>query len=433
MAAVNLEFLEQLINASASNDVMQRTLADIEFNAPANVAIYTPEVCLRLSKFLKYFNNNLLKNIEISANQERIRTGEPLPKGVIEGIPDDFKQDKLSISAYFRIFCTYDPIAVNHNGHTRVVTLNAAGNPQAPQTQTIPQFIQYFFTGSQFQINDALEYIIDAEALDNTVYDKYAMPVILFTANAGDNIGNVVLGPSGSLNKFDVNGVLVTGASPYVYAGSYDYNNLTQVAISNKRKLTGGTDVKELKTKYSFPNFLLGEMLFKVHGTEEAKYVFKFYDDKNSMEFWIKLYPGTWFPYDSSKYVFPSGYNLVERADGIIMYYNTVTQTLESNFPLGSYYILPPGGDLTTVINFTNKYRVIQREVALAAAQVLPSNMSDPNIQRMLQLVAYMTNLRAIKASFIPPIIPGGGGGKKKTKRTNIIKYMAKSKKKHYK
>jgi hypothetical protein len=151
------------------------------------------------------------------------------------------------------------------------------------------------------------------------------------------------------------------------------------------------------------------------------------------MEFWIKVYPGTWFPYDSSKYVFPSGYNLIERADGIIMYYNTVTQTLESNFPLGSYYILPRGVNLTTVIKFTTRYRAIEAEVAAAAAQVIPSNMSDPTIQRMLQLVAYMTNLRVIKASFIPPIIPGGGGGKKKTKRTNIIKYMAKSKKKYHK
>jgi hypothetical protein len=51
--------------------------------------------------------------------------------------------------------------------------------------------------------------------------------------------------------------------------------------------------------------------------------------------------------------------------------------------------------------------------------------MANETTQNVLGLVAYMINLKQIKANFNL-----AGGGKKKTKRTNIIKYMAKSKSK---
>ena len=259
------------------------------------------------------------------------------------------------------------------------------------------------------------------------------MPVILFTART-NAVGDVVLGPSNSENqKFGNEGNVVTGPSPRVYPGSYDYNNLTQVAASSEKKMIGGVDSVKLNTKYSLPNFLLGEMLYKTPGAKEATGVFKMFSDKSSMEFWIKNYPKMYFPYNQAMYFFPPGYQLIERADGVIMYFNTVTSTLEPNFPMGSYYILPQGADLNTVIKNSTRYDAINTAVALVAARYTPAQMSEPNIQRILQLVAYMTNLQAVKASFLPPILPGGGGGKKKTKRTNIIKYMAKSKKKYHK
>jgi len=423
----NLEFIEQLINAAVTPRTTQATIAQYAFDPH----IFTPEVCLRMSDLLKYLNDDLLKKVEASATQARIEIGQELPKGAMATIPPEFNQSILNLNTYFRIFCKNDPIAVNHNGRTQIVALNNLGVRQPAGPQDIPAFIQYFTRGTQFQINDALEYIIDTED-DNSVYDKYAMPVILFTAN-GNAAGNVILGPSDSLDKFNANGVVVTGASPQVFPGGYDFNNLTQVAVNSEKKMMGGVDIAKLNTKFSFPNFLLGEMLYKTPGAKEATGVFKMFNDKSSMEFWIKNYPGMFFPYNPAMYFFPPGYKLIERADGVIMYFNTVTNTLESNFPMGSYYILPQGADLNTVIKLTRRYNAIDGAVTAAVALIPPAHMSEPNIQRILQLVAYMTNLEEIKASFSPPIIPGGGGGKKKTKRTNIIKYMAKSKKKYHK
>jgi hypothetical protein len=231
--AQNLDFIEQLIHAAISPRTTQATIAQYAFNP----RMYTPEVCLQISDLLKYLNDDLLKKVEASATQARIEIGQELPKGAMATIPPEFNQSILNLNTYFRIFCKNDPIAVNHNGRTRIVCVDGGGVRQPVAPQDITAFIQYFTTGTQFQINDALEYIINQED-DNSVYDKYAMPVILFTAN-GNGAGDVVLGPSNILQKFGNEGVVVTGISPRVHPGGYDFNNLTQVSANSEKKIGG--------------------------------------------------------------------------------------------------------------------------------------------------------------------------------------------------
>lgn len=424
MAAQPLTYIDDLAVGAASVASQRAQLAAYDFPG-----VFTPDVCFRISNTLR-FQDELMKRIENSATQYRLSVGVELPKGAMVRVPPDFNQMLLNFNKYFEIFCKNDPIAFNHNGRTLIVCVDAAGTAQLAAPQTIAQFIQYASVGaSQYQINDALEYILNRDDNDN-VHEKYAMPIILFTAR-GVNVGDVILGPSDIGQKFGNGGVVVVGASPSVFPGGYDFNNLTQVYANSEKKMIGGVDSGILNTKYSFPNFLLGEMLYKAPGAKEATGVCKMFKGEGAMEFWIKNYPGIYFPYDPTKYFFPNGWKLIERADGVIMYFNTETNNVESNFPMGSYYIRPQGSALNTVIKDSARYNAIDTAVSNAAAQFSPAQMSDPNVQRILQLVAYMTNLDEIKRSF--RIVPGGGGGKKKTKRTNIIKYMAKSKKKHHK
>jgi hypothetical protein len=338
MAAQPLTYLDDLAIGAASVASQRAQLAGYIFPG-----VFTPDVCFRISNTLK-FQAELMEQIETSAAQFRLTHGVELPKGDMVKVPDEYKLERLPIRRYFENFCKNDPIAFNHNGRTLTTLVDAANNPQPPGPQTIPQFIQYIGNaigaGSRFQVNDALSYYVNYGEGNGKVYDKYAMPVILFTAN-GANAGDVVLGPSTSLHKFGNGGVVITGASPDVFPGGYDNNNLTQVSANGEKKLVGGVDIDKLNTKCSFPNFLLGEMLYKTPGAKEAVGVHKMYS--GDIEFWIKTYPGIFFPYDETKYYLPPGWKMVERVDGVIMFFNTTAtdNALQSNFPLGSYYILP--------------------------------------------------------------------------------------------
>ena len=51
---------------------------------------------------------------------------------------------------------------------------------------------------------------------------------------------------------------------------------------------------------------------------------------------------------------------MVERADGVIMYFNEKTKEMKSNFPLGSYMIMPDGETIEDVIKNTETCQKIK-------------------------------------------------------------------------
>jgi hypothetical protein len=208
-------------------------------------------------------------------------------------------------------------------------------------------------------------------------------------------------------------------------------------------------------------------MLYKSEGAPESTEVFRPYQiiDDNYREFWVKIYgTGFYFPYNKSKYFLPPGYHMVERADGVIMYFNENTKIMKSDFPLGSYMIIPDGETIGDVINNTETCQEIEKRV-MEVLQYLYKDtkggttnlevVSDITAQQHFGLVAYMTNLESVINKYVnleEEEEEYGGNKKKKSKRTNIkymkkmkrtkrtkrtkrmnIKYMKKSKKNHHK
>ena len=143
--AQDLDFIEQLIYAAATPRATQETIRQYAFNPRT----YPPEVCLGISELLKFLNDDLLKKVEASATQERIANGEELPKGAMARIPPEFNQSILNLNAYFRIFCKNDPIAVNHNGRTRIVSLDNLGVPQPPPPKTFRHLLHILLMQEQ--------------------------------------------------------------------------------------------------------------------------------------------------------------------------------------------------------------------------------------------------------------------------------------------
>jgi hypothetical protein len=308
--------------------------------------------------------------------------------------------------------------------------------------------------------NDALKYI---QKDRKNIYLKYQMPTALF--HRAHLNGPLLFGPSTDKYRFNENG---TTNPSFVIPRSIDARNLEEVA-SNLPKLSygRGVDMKVLKTRYTFPNFLLGEMLYKSEGAPESTEVFRPYQiiDDNYREFWVKIYgTGFYFPYNKSKYFLPPGYHMVERADGVIMYFNENTKIMKSDFPLGSYMIIPDGETIGDVINNTETCQEIEKRV-MEVLQYLYKDtkggttnlevVSDITAQQHFGLVAYMTNLESVINKYVnleEEEEEYGGNKKKKSKRTNIkymkkmkrtkrtkrtkrmnIKYMKKSKKNHHK
>jgi hypothetical protein len=227
-----------------------------------------------------------------------------------------------------------------------------------------------------------------------------------------------------------------------VYPGGKDYMNLEKIG---QRKSGFISPKLPYNTYFTFPNFLLGEMLYMSMDPNgksypPATFVFRlFTSSRNDLEFWVKNY-GTGdgsFPYDKTKYVLPDGWKMIERADGIIMYLSIGNQ-LYSDPPEGSYYIKKSDQDINTVIkqnspayvamvNAVNQ-AIINGHCATGgpAGPYTAVDMGTPIVQNKLKLVAYMTNINYLIRNGIIT-----GGNKKKTKRKNIINHVAKSKKKH--
>ena len=382
--------------------------------------------------------------------------------------------EDVTMSEYFENFCKKDPLVYNHNRHTRITTIDpgtgliaidpatrqptGAWNPATRQPgpaapQDIPAFISYFAgpTSIQAQVLDALSYIWNPDDTGEVCY-KYKMPSVLFTQLGGqvDIVNpvpgiNVGTGPSTQVNRFTKDGgVITTGTN--VYPGGKDYTNLAYIGQLRDTIVMGFFNKHNFNSYFTFPNFLLGEMLYMSINPKtgviytQATHVFRLFSDsssQNELEFWVKHY-GTGdgsFPYDKTKYVLPSGWKMIERADGIIMYLSQENQ-LFSDPPDGSYYIKKTDVNILTVIKSSVAHNLMVNEVNNAirnghgagrVGQYGLADMGTPEVQNKLKLVAYMKNIEYLKQQYSL----AGGGNKKKTKRKNIIKHVAKSKKKH--
>lgn len=410
-------------------------------------------------------NLSVLKKIpgivEERANLFRIANGNPLPVGTRarkfpKMKPNDPAALTYSLVNYWKDFYANDAIAYNHNNVINVVTVNGAGVAQAAAPQTFSLFIDYASNPDNVIRRDALTYYIDEDT--GEPYPKYQMPEILFKTNGG----NVILNPCLAPNHFDL------GVRPPTVAygdngllplrDSHDYNNLQKILSdfqpTSIRVATGGVfssstmqpDYTPLRLRYSFPNFLLGEVLYKDPLFEKAEVIGKVQVGRPLLdhpELWVKIQATNdyFFPYDTKRYYLPPGYEMYERADGIIIYRNPNSE-IEFTFPLGSYMIvdIDTAGRITPPIKTTPRYLQIQnvvkakmeRMAGVGANGPVPyANFQGQGYQLSLQLVAYMANLRSLLtspswASLRP--IPQGGGRTKKLKRRRAAKSKSKSK-----
>ena len=419
-------------------------------NNPRNVP--PADVCYRISELAKA-EKNMMKAIEESANVYRIGQNAELAPGT--HFPDypPMGENNVAMSEqdYWTDFFAHDAIAYNHNG---VVNVSTVDNTGAPAPALVPQTI----TGFQAYASDPSA-VIRADALRyykpglREPYSKYAMPEIMFRVN---NLGNVILGPTepntATGTHIDINAnppTVNTGNNPLPHLNGLDHANLIQVVadyVDDPTKIvmvdgtrrnwkTGFTQTikvrsfQDLRVMYSFPNFLLGEMLQKEqHRVGPVLYGRPII---GLTDFWVKLYNQDFpFPYNKKKYVLPPGWIMLERADGIIVYQNISTNTIQPNPPPGSY-----------MIALLNNSPIIAspRHVAIVAAVDAAMGVMNngaaavpvanfTNFQQSLQLVAYMENLKLIgQAANIRPI-PAGGSKTKKLKRRRAVKSKSKSK-----
>jgi hypothetical protein len=405
-------------------------------------------------------NINRLKKVpeivEQRANAFNLANGNPIATGTRAIKFSKIKSNdnlQLNLVKYWQDFYANDAIAYNHNGVIEVVTVDNGGRRLAAAAQNFTGFIDYASNPSDVIRRDALTYYID-----NTgePYSKYQMPQILCKTNGA----NVILGPCLSRGHFNL-----TGARPVVVSGndgllplqdSYDFANLEQILLSFqpvKRTVSGGVfrgsttqqDYSALQYMYSFPNFLLGEVLYK-----EARFQAKEVPGRVQLgrpllehpELWVKIQADNsyFFPYDKTKYYLPPGYEMYERADGVIIYRNSQNQ-IEFTFPLGSYMIVQidsTTGNITAPIIQTPRYVAINAAVKAKMEVMAGVALNGPvpyanfdNYQSSLQLVAYMENLRALLTSAtwagLRPA-PRGGSRTKKLNRRRAAKSKSKSK-----
>ena len=417
--------------------------------------------------------------IESKANQYSTLKKKQLDKGFVQKDKHNTLKGNVNIADYFKHFFENDPISVNHNGVTKIIVKDDDGDDEEGD-QTIDDFIAYSSSPYPAKIIDSLSYITNK---DNNVYLKYQMPTALFHKDAAA-AGTVSYGPSLGTN-FKSDGKI---DNELVIPNSEDAKNLTEVALKTPKRRTrlslgfrSSPDVELLNTRFSFPNFLLGKMLHKRDNISESEVVYRPYStqsaDGNHLEFWVKSYDsGFYFPYDKRKYFLPvqdeHEWQMVERADGVIMYYHT-KRGMQANFPPGSYMIWDRRESFDNVIFPTENHEKIKTAIMDDLMGNLGVNsladLNSKKIQRRIGLVAYMTNLKCIfeEDNLYAERVEddddeveeeeeeGGGGGsnkKKKSKRTNIkymkrtkrtkrmkrmkrmnMKYMKKSKKNHHK
>jgi hypothetical protein len=403
--------------------------------------------------------------VEARANAYRIANGDPLIEGTRAIKFPIMKQNDTEALTYFLVnywknFYANDAIAYNHNGTIRVVTVDDRGARQAPIQQNFTGFIDYASTPDPHVVirSNALKYYIDDTG---EPYPKYQMPEILFKTMGA----NVILGPCLADNHFIFSNPT---RPPTVNSGndgllplqdSHDYNNLKKILEDFQPTLirvSGGTfsfstmqpDYSPLRFRYSLPNFLLGEVLYKDSKYETPGKLENIGKVKvgrpllDHPELWVKIQANNdyFFPYDTNRYYLPPGYEMYERADGVIIYRNPNSQ-IEFTFPLGSYMIvhIDAGGTITPPIKPTTRYLEInnvvkakmERMAGVGANGLVPYvTFQTGNYQSSLQLVAYMANLKSLLrlpawASLVPP---PQGGRTKKLKRRRAAKSKSKSK-----
>jgi len=412
------------------------------------------ERCYKIQKFIDLFNDEYLPKIKANATIRKMEIGEAVEKGFITpGLAYKADVANIKIGAYFKHFCDHDPLVYNHNGTTRINVIDRAtgaiGVGAMPAPQDINAFIAYLTDPNARppELMDALSYLWNPVDPDQVCY-KYRMPSVLFTVNPRTTVLQIVnapapnaTGPSREVNRFSAGGIVIPNTN--VFPGGKDDANLEvigQLRGSNKVGFGNSTPLSTEKynSYFTFPNFLLGEMLYMSPDPNggrprpPATYVFRPFVDsssQNDMEFWVKNYEtaDASFPYDKKRYVLPEGWKMIERADGIIMYLSP-TNVLHSDPPPGSYYIKKSDEDILRVIKSSSAYTAMVNAVnaaIIAGGGHDAVQMGNSNVQNKLKLVAYMTNIAHLKRNVIT------SGNKKKTKRKNIIKHMAKSKKKH--
>ena len=418
-------YISDLAYAARSDRNLQHVIDEFIFPGQPHTH-FTPEVCFRMSTLLE-FQKNLIDKIQETATQFRVQQGIELPKGlVVQTLPDAPYIPRV----YLEWFCRNDPVPYNHNGFIPVTTVNDRNIPQhPPQPQTLLDFRNYMCTGNPQKV-DGLGYFQDSTGAE---YIKYDMPKILFTVVQPVSAAAVVrLEPSTYATKFVIRNRKIevqTDNHPGPYPNSVDYQNLQEIITSNPT-----LKIDELNNLYTFPNFLSEDMLFTSPPNIVSTNVSRpFRNEKGQLnEVWVKSYGkfGYNFPFNQDIYHLPPGWNMMVRADGIIMYFNG--NNLQLEFPIGSYYKKAATTRIEAVFKPTERKRVIALEVdrIITHLGLNPLQMSTPGNQQLLKAISYLANLEYVKTDL------GLVGGKKKskpTKRTNIIKYMAKSKKKYHK
>lgn len=415
------------------------------------------ERAIDMSDLLK-LENDFKKSVEIRAHDQRIASGSELSKGSMskEKLKESKKIQQLAFLDYLEDFKIHDPIARNHNDKTLVTIWDGKTKTQKPQS--IDAFIDYSMEGIQAR-DDALTHIKNKENKNN-VFLKYSMPKASFHY---DPHKIMQYGPSFSRENFNSNGNININK---VCSGGIDFKNLQQLALDLRtpnRMVEGYSyDFKKLQTRFSFPNFLLGDMLHidprrKLTDPLQVLRPYAETGTDDEAELVLKLYSGStgtadeksWhFPYDKDIYHLPPGWVMAERADGVIMYYN-IEKGFQPDFPLGSYIYIPMGKEVRDVIIRLDSgvSKKIKTDVMYAVKKYKPFDITNIPMQLHLGLIAYMANLEIVFDNNPSPTY--GGNKKKKSKRTNIkkmkktkrtkrmkrmnMKYMKKSKKNHHK
>lgn len=426
LPAPTSSYISDLAYAARSDEFQQHVIDEFVFPGQPRTH-FTPEVCFRISTLLE-FQKNLIDKIQETATQFRVQRGIELPKGlVVQKLPDAPHIPRV----YLQWFCRNDPVPYNHNGYTPVTTVNARNLPQPAGPQTLLEFRNYMCAGDPQKV-DGLGYFQDSTGAE---YIKYDMPKILFTVVQQHGAAAVVrLEPSTFATKFFRNPerqtAVQTNNHPGPFPNSVDFQNLQEVITSNPT-----FKIEELNNLYTFPNFLSEDMLFTSPPDIVSNNVSRpFRNEKGQLnEVWVKSYGkfGYNFPFNPDIYHLPPGWNMMVRADGIIMYYNGIIVQLE--FPLGSYYKKAATTQIETVFKPTERKRVIALEVDRIITQLGLNQlqMGTPGNQQLLKAISYLANLEYVKRDL--GVLVGGKKKSKPTKRTNIVKYMAKSKKKYHK
>ena len=325
--------------------------------------------CYKIQKFIDILNNEYLPKIKENATKYQIQLGEAVDKGFMNpGLAYKADVGNVLFTSYFKHFCTHDPLLYNHNGTTRIEAIDRVSGDKVPSVQqNIGDFIDYFSSKSSLQaeITDALSYIWNPEDRSK-VCSKYKMPSVLFTSTS-PHYARVIAGPSIRVNRFGQNGAVLPNTD--VVPGGGDEINLTAIGMLRGSNMWGKGNSTPFtadiyNSYFTFPNFLLGEMLYMSTpptGTVRSKeiYVHRLFPNtsKDYLEFWVKHHgenDGS-FPYDKKRYVLPEGWRMIERADGIIMYLSPENQ-LDADPPPGSYYIKKPDVSMATVIKSSNAH-----------------------------------------------------------------------------